>query len=356
MLRQYYQNFTVTDYLTDPVPENIRFDCGLGTNPFLDDQIIQDCLNQASWSINTYSFARYDRLKRRLLDYWGTTGLNHSNLALGAGSFSLMRDICGFALDRGGLTLGYAPQFPRIESEVWMRQANYVPIYMSGATDDPQQLPPFKFDVKSFLTSWPDQVNLVYLDNPNNPTGQIISLADIEAVTARAQQAGAITLVDEAYGDYMEPEESAINLVRRFDNLVVTRSASKFWGLPNHRIGYAFAAPALVEILEKTSNPFPFSEFSAAVFIALLDRADDMIGSKLATRQAKTQAIAQLDGLAHTSDKTPIMVLPVAANILDNHGIHAETCTIVHGLGPGYSRVRLHRDTTALISELRHLI
>ena len=349
MLRRYYHDFTVTDYLQDPVLEEVRFDCGLGTNPFLDHQIIADCLDQADWAINAYSFEAYARLKRRLVDFWDgqRLGLDLGNLALGAGSFTLMRDTCGFALDSGGVSLGYAPQFPRIESETAMRQARYVAVPMTG--------PAYRFDLEPFLAGWPDRVNLVYLDNPNNPTGQIIALADIESVAAQARRRGALTLVDEAYGDYMEPEESAINLVSKYDNLIVTRSASKFWGLPNHRIGYAFAARELVEILEKVSNPFPFADFSAAVFTALLDRADDMAASKRATRQAKTRAMAGLPGLAHTSAITPIMVVPIPAGELAGHGIQAASCAIVHRLGPGYSRIRLHRETNALIAELQQL-
>lgn len=65
----------------------------------------------------------------------------------------------------------------------------------------------------------------MYIDNPNNPTGQVISLDVIEEVTKKALEEEVIVVVDEAYGDFMDIKNSAVNL--EYPNLIVVRSFSK---------------------------------------------------------------------------------------------------------------------------------
>ena len=64
----------------------------------------------------------------------------------------------------------------------------------------------------------------------------------------------------------MEKENSSIGLVGKYKNIIVIRSASKFFGLPNHRIGYLFANKEIINIYDEISIPFPFSDLSANIF------------------------------------------------------------------------------------------
>lgn len=72
-----------------------------------------------------------------------------------------------------------------------------------------------------------DAVSLVYLDNPNNPTGQSVPLDAMRMILDKTREVGACVISDEAYGDYLAPEDSAITLVNEYDNLIVMRSFSK---------------------------------------------------------------------------------------------------------------------------------
>ena len=344
MLRQFFSTYTVTDYL-HPDVKDVKYDCGLGTNPFLDEQIIQQCMDQLRWTMNAYTFEAYEHLKDRLADYWSVLGVTRKNIALGSGSFGLMRDTCAWSLDRGGLALGYAPQFTRFESEVWLRQAHYRYVEMSGS-GQPKDLG--HFQAETFIEAISEDVNLVYLDNPNNPTGQIIGVDDIATIVEAADRVGAVVLVDEAYGDYMDTQESAIALVGSYQNLVVIRSASKFFGLPNHRVGYVFAHESLIDIYDKIGNPFPFTDFSARVFCSVLDQADTFAASKIRTAQAKSRLMMDLPDYAFTSPKTPILAIPVPSERLASHGILAEGCSLNPVLGHPFSRIRIHPHMDSL--------
>src|SRR5699024_4459156 len=83
---------------------------------------------------------------------------------------------------------------------------------------------------------------LLYLDNPNNPTGQIIPIEEIEFIVKKAAENSTCVIVDEAYGDYMDQQSSAISLVHKYENLFVVRTFSKAYGLAGMRIGYVVAS------------------------------------------------------------------------------------------------------------------
>ena len=355
MAREFFHNFAVTDYLEAMESSGTRLDSGLGMNPHLDEQILRDCLTRARWTINAYNTSAYDRLKDRLLHYWRIPGLTRANITLGSGTFGILRTTCLLALGPGRLSLGYAPQFTRIQTETILHNAEYRYVLMKDLYDTPTR-PVGRFDSDRFLAAMTPDIRLVYLDNPNNPTGQIIPLAAVESVVAAANRMGCVVLVDEAYGDYMDMPGSAINLVPQYDNLIVSRSASHFWGLPNHRIGYAFTSVDLADIFNRVSNPYPFSDYSTEVFCAMLDRSEDMAISKSQTQQAKAQAMMYLPGLAYTSSRTPLMVLPLPTEKLTARGIVSESCAQYPGLGPQYSRIRIHRDIDSLISVLTYLM
>ena len=128
----------------------------------------------------------------------------------------------------------------------------------------------YKFIATDFIEKIDSTYSLISIENPNNPTGQIIDINDIEKAVRKAKQYNIMVIVDEAYGDYMPLDNSAIKLVGKYNNIMVLRSASKFYGLPNHRVGYMFADKELVKIYNEIAIPFPFSDLSASVFIKVL--------------------------------------------------------------------------------------
>jgi histidinol-phosphate aminotransferase len=93
---------------------------------------------------------------------------------------------------------------------------------------------------------------LVYVCNPNNPTGTLVPAARLRAFCEDVSRR-AVVLVDEAYFEYVDPAEAAtvVDLVRAGANVVVARTFSKLYGLAGMRVGYALARPDLVERLSR---------------------------------------------------------------------------------------------------------
>lgn len=106
---------------------------------------------------------------------------------------------------------------------------------------------------------------LIVIVNPNNPTGTSISLKEIKKILLKAKENNSLVLVDEAYFEFYNV--SALDLNLEFNNLIVTRTFSKAFGLAGLRIGYACSNENIINNLKKIISPYPVSSFS--VFAAL---------------------------------------------------------------------------------------
>jgi histidinol-phosphate aminotransferase len=114
-----------------------------------------------------------------------------------------------------------------------------------------------------------DQAKLVFVANPNNPTGSYLSPKEIEDFLM-AVPANVVVVLDEAYNEYLTPEQryDAITWVKRFPNMILSRSFSKAYGLAGLRSGYGMAQPALTELLNRIRQPFNVNSLAQAAAVA----------------------------------------------------------------------------------------
>ena len=120
------------------------------------------------------------------------------------------------------------------------------------------------------INSGPEQftgtsARIVYLCSPNNPTGGVLSRAFIEQVI---ESASGLVIVDEAYAEFAT--SSVVDLVSRYENLIVTRTFSKAFGLAGLRVGYGIAAPAIAREVEKVRGPYKLNAVGENAALAAL--------------------------------------------------------------------------------------
>ncbi|MBI4206113.1 MAG: histidinol-phosphate transaminase [Betaproteobacteria bacterium] len=133
----------------------------------------------------------------------------------------------------------------------------------------------FGHDPDAMLRAVRANTRLVFIANPNNPTGTMIRAARLEAfLSALPQQM--LVVLDEAYNEYVAPELRADSLawLARFPNLVLTRTFSKVYGLAGLRVGCAFAAPDVADLMNRVRQPFNVNSVSLAAAAAALGDAD----------------------------------------------------------------------------------
>ncbi|MFL9986581.1 histidinol-phosphate transaminase [Paraburkholderia sediminicola] len=188
-----------------------------------------------------------------------------NHIAVTNGSHELI-DLCAALSLRAG-TVGLYSQyaFQAYPISIKARGATAIEVPASGYSHDPAAM-------RAALTH---TTRLVYICNPNNPTGTLLSPTEIEVIL---DSVGPDTLVvlDEAYIDYVDPtlRPDSISLVARYPQLVVARTFSKAYGLASLRVGYGIMHPDLVDAIARIRPTFSVNALAQrAALAALADRA-----------------------------------------------------------------------------------
>jgi len=365
--REHLHDFTRFSYIHEsPLAEIIAagfshedvIDCSLGTNPFGCSPLVISNLQSRDWKeVHKYPDPSYQDLTDALVAFWSNTvSLSNDQILIGAGASGLIEKILKATIAPGRAVFGYAPQFTEFATEVFAQGGDYRWFAL-------QESKFHQFNVSEFLQTLTPSYNLVYIDNPNNPTGQIIPLEDIERILHKARKFGLPVMIDEAYGDFTAQENSSLSLIPDFENLITVRSFSKGSGLANFRVGYAVSQKPLMSYLRKVDLPFPVS--STASHVALLSLQDEqfVLESRKRIELEKRKLIASCPNFyfAATNNEIPIMVIGVnnqdidLAGLLRKKAILSESGADFYNLGPNYVRLRIPPSTDELILRLQSL-
>ncbi len=133
----------------------------------------------------------------------------------------------------------------------------------------------FGHDLQAMAASVNERTRLVYIANPNNPTGTWLRAGELEAFLA-AMPEHVLVVLDEAYHDYVDSAEYPYSLswLTRYPNLIITRTFSKIYGLAGLRVGYGVSHPDLADLMNRMRPPFNINSLAlAAATAALQDQA-----------------------------------------------------------------------------------
>ncbi|AHD08642.1 histidinol-phosphate transaminase [Phaeobacter gallaeciensis] len=118
-------------------------------------------------------------------------------------------------------------------------------------------------DVDALLAGCTERTRLVFIANPNNPTGTMIGAADL-ARLADGLPKSALLVLDGAYAEYVEGYDAGAALVASRDNVVMTRTFSKIYGLGGARVGWGYAPKPVIDVLNRVRGPFNLSSTALA--------------------------------------------------------------------------------------------
>lgn len=153
-------------------------------------------------------------------------------------------------------------------------------------------------DLDAMLAAIEPDTHIIYIANPNNPTGSFLEPARIERFLEQVPQR-IIVVLDEAYNEYLDPQLrfDATAWVKRFPNLILSRTFSKAYGLAGLRIGYAVAQPHLTDVLNRIRQPFNVNSLGQVAAIAALNDADYLQRSYALNRSGYQQLTDAFDKL-----------------------------------------------------------
>jgi histidinol-phosphate aminotransferase len=157
-------------------------------------------------------------------------------------------------------------------------------------------------DLTAMAAAIRPDTRVVWIANPNNPTGNFLPYAEVRAFLETVPK-DVVVVLDEAYNEYLPPAEraDAAAWIAEFPNLVVTRTFSKIYGLAGLRVGYALAAPEVADLLNRVRQPFNVNNLALAAAIAALDDHLFVADSYELNRRGMEQIVAGLKrlGLEH---------------------------------------------------------
>jgi len=193
-------------------------------------------------------------------------------------------------------------------------------------------------DVDALLGAVTGRTRLVFLANPNNPTGSFLSRTELARLHA-GLPGDVLLVVDQAYAEYVAPEDDdgGLELAAAHANVLVMRTFSKAYGLAGERVGWATGAPELIEVLNRIRGPFNVSNAAQAVCTAAVSDQGFVTHSREHNRVERARFVEAIEALGNHG----LRALPSEANfvlVLFEGGLTAEAA--LHGLAEAGYAVR----------------
>ncbi|SMN15636.1 Biosynthetic Aromatic amino acid aminotransferase beta @ Histidinol-phosphate aminotransferase [uncultured Candidatus Thioglobus sp.] len=166
----------------------------------------------------------------------------------------------------------------------------------------------FGHDLEAMLLAITDNTKLIFIANPNNPTGTLLTNEAIHAFLSRVPTSITVIL-DQAYFEYLDEEDLAISWLKEFEHLIITRTFSKAYGLAGLRVGYSVSSSKIADYINRIRQPFNVNHIAQVAAVAALDDQSHLVRS----------VIANKNGLKQLSDgftKLGLSYIPSSANFI----------------------------------------
>ncbi|MGE0823980.1 MAG: histidinol-phosphate transaminase [Candidatus Binatia bacterium] len=201
----------------------------------------------------------------------------------------------------------------------------------------------FKFDLAAMARAIEPNTRLVFLDNPNNPTGTIYTRSEWDAFL-RAVSPDVMIVVDEAYFEFVDDPEYPNSLPNHLGTrlLVTLRTFSKICGLAGVRVGYGVSSPEVIDALNRIRQPFNVNSLGQVAALAALDDDEHIRRTQENNRQGLVYLRQELDrlGLEYAPSWANFLLVKVGAGMYQRLLPEGVIIRPMEGYGfPGYARV-----------------
>lgn len=291
-------------------------------------------------TLNRYPDHQGDVLKQTLSSVYG---FDPSTLLIGSGSSELLALMVKTFVDKDEVVLSFDPTFIMYAQYTLIHGGQYQTIpYSSSSLEDLYQ---------AFLRLQP---KLIFISNPNNPTGEYMSASSLLAFIRKVN---CPVVIDEAYIEYVNEKDSLAYVVSEYPNLYVTRTFSKAYALAGARLGYLITQKKNLENLKRAKTPYSVSHVSLALGIEALKQKKKMqaiIQEIIITREKVYLAMKALG----------MNVQPSSANFLyvheptkDLYGLLLQRSILIRKYDQGYYRISIGtpKEMTKVIQTLKEI-
>ncbi|MBO4864399.1 MAG: aminotransferase class I/II-fold pyridoxal phosphate-dependent enzyme [Eubacterium sp.] len=214
-------------------------------------------------TISKYPDIYYNKLKKAVAEYVDEP---EDNIVMGNGSTDLLKLFGALIMPKKALIISPGPT----EYESVLKDYNSEIVYFDLKEEDE-----FELSIDALIDSLTDDMDLMIISNPNNPTSKKVELADLRKLAEACKEKNIFLLIDEMYIEFVDEYKSvtAIHMVNDFDNLAVLRAVSKFFAVPGLRFAYAIMNnPEFKIIIDRITTKNNIASLSA---IAITDMFQD---------------------------------------------------------------------------------
>lgn len=233
-------------------------------------------------------------------------GIAPENIILGNGSNEIIEFLGHAFLERGDevITSRHAFVAYKLIAAVF------------GAETKEAASPDYRHHLDAMLEALTSKTRLIFIANPNNPTGTLVSQREIDQFMSRVPD-DIVVAFDEAYYEYVDRPPDMLRFVRDGKNIIVLRTFSKIHGLAGLRLGYGIARPELIQVLQKTREPFNVNGLAQAAGVAALQDEGHQRETKRVTEEGR--AYLQKEFKAMKLDYLPSAANFVLVKVGDGH-------------------------------------
>ena len=320
---------------------------GSNENPYGTPPAAISAIKDSAEGVSIYPSVDCIELRKGLAEY---TGYSPQNIVVGTGMDGVIDTLMRIFMTDTSEVIIPTPTFSYYEISTLANGG--VPCFVDRNDD-------FSIDADIIieLVQDNDNVKMIFLCSPNNPSGNLTQISDIERI---AKSTSAIVFVDEAYIEFADnaPQKSAASLVKDYDNIVVGRTFSKAFGLAGMRIGYAIVPDWIFSLYMKSVAPFVLSNIAINAGIASLSDTAHFNKSVTTTAQQRkrflhlsspaspaSSAISSLSCKVYPSqanfvliDVSPLTAADVSEKLLKK-GIIIRDCTSFRDAGNSLIRI-----------------
>ena len=222
-------------------------------NPLGVSPLLRTTLADKIETITTYPDREYTSLRKCIAAYCGT---DHENVIVGNGSTELISLFIQIEHPKKAMIIG--PTYSEYEREISLGGGTTL-YYPLREKDD------FKLDVNDFISHLNENIDLLVICNPNNPTSSCITSADMRHILDACKEYDIYVMVDETYVEFAENMEEidSVPLTNYYNNIVILRGTSKFFAAPGLRLGYAITGNRdLIKAINTRKNPWTINSLA----------------------------------------------------------------------------------------------
>ncbi len=328
-------------YFVNDIPYRVKLDANEASNYLLTDGFKID-----SFQPNLYPDSDSKVLREKMSVYYGCKA---ENIMAGNGSSEIINSVINAYCDKGDKVISFVPSFSMYQTYCDLCGAEYVGIeYEKDYTQNIDKL------IKAANEMNP---KIVIFCNPNNPTGILSTRQEVIKILDSIKNS--LIILDEAYVDFSE--NSVVDLIDKYENLIVMRTISKAFGLAGLRVGAMIACEETVKYVWKVKAPYNLnilSQYAAEQAMDNLDRVEDYIASVKKLRKELSQSLEQLNFKVYPSGANFIFVKPPVENLYEKLMDCGVLIRKFNFNGETYNRITIgtNEENDILVEEIKNIM